>query len=149
MPACDPLPHGDAHATGGLDPRAFERVNRFIGDHLGERFSLAELAATACISRFHFARLFRQRTGTSPMAYVMRLRVERAKVLLAEGDRCIATTAADLGFFDQSHFTRTFRRATGVPPRAFSRLKRHGTSRSEPRLPDCVPSCTPRRAHDE
>jgi AraC-like DNA-binding protein len=82
---------------------------------------LADLARAACVSRFHFARLFRQSTGQSPMRYVARYRVERAKRLLAEGGRHISDIAVETGFFDQSHLTRVFRRVVGVTPARFAR----------------------------
>ncbi len=125
-----------------LEERAFERATAYVASHLGERLSLSKIAEAACISRFHFARLFRARTGYSPMAWVMRLRLERAKEILAEGEICIAATAAELGFFDQSHFTRSFRRATGLPPRAFSRLARHANASRAASVPPAPP-----RAH--
>lgn len=106
----------------GLSARALERTLAYIHDHLCESFTLADLARAACISRFHFARLFRASVGSSPMEYVLKARMEAAKQMLARGDQKIAATAAALGFFDQSHFTRTFRRITGVSPKAFSRL---------------------------
>ncbi|AKC85806.1 helix-turn-helix transcriptional regulator [Pseudoxanthomonas suwonensis] len=146
MQACQDLHRTLARGAPGLNDRAFQRAHAFIVLHLGEHFTLAELAAASCISRFHFARLFRARTGCSPMAYVMRMRLERAKEMLAHGDRCIAATAAELGFFDQSHFTRTFRRATGISPRAFSRQCRHGATSGAARLhgephPSHAPAC--------
>jgi AraC-like DNA-binding protein len=118
----------------GLNERAFLRADAFILRNLGKNFTLAEVASAACISRFHFARQFRQRVGCSPMAYVMRLRLERAKEMLARGDQRIADTAAALGFYDQSHFTRTFRRAMGVSPRAFSRQCRHAGTTGASRM---------------
>jgi AraC-like DNA-binding protein len=109
-------------APHGLSARALERALAYIHDHLCENFTLADLARAACISRFHFARLFRASLGSSPMEYVLKTRMEAAKQMLARGDQKIAATAAALGFFDQSHFTRTFRRMTGVSPRTFSRM---------------------------
>jgi AraC family transcriptional regulator len=127
MQACQDHPR-DLRNALGLNERAFQRAHAFVVQHLGEPISLADIAAAACISRFHFARMFRARTGYSPMAYVMRLRLERAREMLAREDHCIADTAAALGFYDQSHFTRTFRRAHGVPPRVFQLRSRGGAS---------------------
>ena len=129
----------DTHPTvqrsaRGLNERAFLRADAFILRNLGRNFTLADVAAAACISRFHFARQFCQRVGCSPMAYVMRLRLERAKEMLARGDQRIADTAAALGFYDQSHFTRTFRRATCVSPRAFSHECRHAGTTGATRI---------------
>ena len=123
-----------------LDERAFARATAFVASHLGEPLCLADIAAAACISRFHFARLFRARTGSSPMAYVMRLRLERAQEMLAREDGCIADTAAALGFYDQSHFTRTFRRIHGIPPRVFRLRSRCATGpTAHSLLPDAHP----------
>lgn len=110
--------------TQGLRPRALRLALEFIERHLGERFTLAALAASAGVSRFHFARLFRITTGHSPMEYLMRTRIERSTAILLQGDCSVCEVAALLGFCDQSHFTRTFRRVIGASPREFVRNSR-------------------------
>ena len=95
------------------------QATTFVARHLGEPLSLADIAAAACKSPFHFARLFRARAGCSPMQYVRHLRLERAREMLLDEDSCIAHTAAALGFYDQSHFTRVFRRVHGESPGVF------------------------------
>jgi AraC-like DNA-binding protein len=109
----------------GLNPQALARVCAYIEAHLGDAITLDDLAAAACISRFHFARLFRATTQCSPMQFVRQQRVARAQALLAQSSRPISAVAADLGFFDHSHFTRTFRRLTGIPPGRFTRECAH------------------------
>jgi transcriptional regulator GlxA family with amidase domain len=106
----------------GLSRRALNRACSFIADNLGERFTLDDVAKQAGVSRFHFARLFRVSTGDSPMAYLLKSRIERAKQMLLQEDRPVCEIAAALGFCDQSHLTRTFRRLTGLTPREFARL---------------------------
>jgi AraC-like DNA-binding protein len=108
----------------GLNPRAMTRVVAYIEDNLGEELSLGRLASVACVSRFHFARRFRLSTGYSPMAYVLRRRVERARLQLVQGYQKLSDLAVELGFCDQSHFTRIFRRMTGLTPGQYAR--RHG-----------------------
>jgi AraC family transcriptional regulator len=103
-------------ARGALKLRAFREVADYIEQHIDERLSLGELARVAGVSRFHFARQFRLRTGESPMGFLLRARIERGKRLLREGAASIGDVAASLGFADQSHFTRTFKRLVGVPP---------------------------------
>jgi AraC family transcriptional regulator len=105
----------------GLSRRALNRACSFIAENLGERFTLNDLARQAGVSRFHFARLFRVSTGDSPMAYLLKSRIERAKQMLLQDDRPVCEIAAVLGFCDQSHLTRTFRRLTGLTPREFAR----------------------------
>jgi AraC family transcriptional regulator len=120
----------DAPAPRGLGTRALARALDHIERHIGDSLTLTDIAAAACISRFHFARLFRVSTGQSPMEYVLTKRIALAKAQLACGPQKISATAASLGFFDQSHFTRTFRRMTGYSPREFRHLHapvtRHG-----------------------
>lgn len=110
-----------ARPRRGLSRRALNRACSFIAENLGERFTLDDLARQAGVSRFHFARLFRVSTGDSPMAYLLKSRIERAKQMLLQDDRPVCEVAAVLGFCDQSHLTRTFRRLTGLTPREFAR----------------------------
>jgi AraC-like DNA-binding protein len=112
-----PAPH--RAGEHGLTLTARSRVMRFIEQHLAERITLAELASAACMSRFHFARMFRLSFGQSPMEYVLTAKIDLAKQLLLAGSHSIAYVAAMLGFADQSHFTRSFRRVAGCSPRQY------------------------------
>lgn len=91
-------------------------MQRYLDSHMGGVIRLEEMAQTACVSRFHFARMFRARVGTSPMEYVIARRIEMAKERLARAGTSICAIALDLGFFDQSHFCRTFCRRVGLTP---------------------------------
>ena len=106
----------------GLRRRPLRLAIAYMEEHIGENFTLEELARTVGVSRFHFARLFRMSTGKSPMVYALHLRIEHAKSMLLRGDRRACEIAMTLGFFDQSHFSRTFRRMTGVSPGEYVRL---------------------------
>jgi AraC family transcriptional regulator len=120
-------PEGHGHYTWtarrGLSRRNLARACSYMEDNLGTKFTLDELARAVGISRFHFARLFRESTGESPMGYSLRLRIERAKAMLLQSDRRISAIAVTLGFVDQSHFSRTFRRITGISPGEYVRMR--------------------------
>jgi len=109
-------------ARRGLSRRTLALACSYMEDNLGENFTLDDLGRAVGVSRFHFSRLFRVSTGQSPMGYSLRLRIERAKEMLLQGDRKICEIAMELGFFDQSHFSRTFRRMTGVSPGEYVRM---------------------------
>ena len=79
-----------------------------------DRVSFADLASMACLS----ACQFKQSTGLLPRQYLIRCRVEQAKLLLHDGRMTIAEIAHEVGFADQSHLTRNFQRAFGVSPGA-------------------------------
>lgn len=119
--ACSPSYHlpsrpRAANGTSGLSDKALERTVAYIHAHLFDNLTLGDLARIACVSRFHFARMFRVRTGFSPMKYVQHERIEIAKHLLRTNEGNISAIAAALGFFDQSHFSRVFRKITGISP---------------------------------
>jgi len=108
-----------AFASGGLTPRALQRVRDYMEAHLAENIELQALADIAGLSRFHFARMFKQSVGTPPHYYLMQRRLERAQMLLAESNLSIAQIALESGFGEQSHFSRRFRLFFGITPRAF------------------------------
>lgn len=124
-------PHGTRRSNRTIRPlcdRAWGALQQYLEHHLGSHVCLDALAEAACVSRFHFARRFRARVGTSPMDYVMQRRIERAKERLTVADGTICEVAHDLGFFDQSHFCRAFCRRVGVTPLAY----RTGRARHPP-----------------
>ena len=111
-----------AHRTRVPTParRGIARSIELIRARYAESLSLAELGAAAGVSRFTVVRGFRRMVGISPHAYVVQVRVEQAKRLLASGVS-IATVASAVGFADQSHLNRHFKRLLGVTPATFAR----------------------------
>jgi AraC family transcriptional regulator len=97
----------------------WQQVVDYIHEHLDHSLTIAELAAVAGMSPYHFTRSFKQTIGPSPHQYVLWARIERAKSLLLQGEEPLSVLATRLGFADQSHFTRSFKRFTGVTPQAF------------------------------
>ena len=83
----------------------------FCGD-----ISLDQLAAEACLSKYHFLRLFRTAYGLSPYQYIQHLRIEKARVLLAGSVMPITDVAGLLGFDNSQSFSRLFFQRMGVYP---------------------------------
>lgn len=106
-------------ARGGLDRRRLFRVLDYIEANLEGELTLDRIASIACLSRYHFARAFKQAVGHSPHRYVSARRLERAKALLIEDDRPLVDIALALGFSSQANFTRAFRQAMGLAPGQF------------------------------
>jgi AraC family transcriptional regulator len=78
--------------------------------------NLDQLAAEACLSKYHFLRLFRSAYGLSPYQYMQQLRIEKARVLLISSGMSIADLAALLGFDNSQSFSRLFYQKTGLYP---------------------------------
>jgi AraC-like DNA-binding protein len=104
---------------GGLPPRALRRVREFIETHLEENISIQTLATIAGLSKYHFARAFKQSEGTTPHGYLVQCRVRRAQDLLAATDLPLSEIALASGFADQSHCARRFREHVGVTPSSY------------------------------
>jgi transcriptional regulator GlxA family with amidase domain len=95
------------------------RVREHVETHLSESIDVAELAAIAGLSVFHFARQFKQSAGIAPHHYLIKRRVERAREMLACTDFSLSEIAIATGFSDQSHFARHFRQMLGTTPGQF------------------------------
>lgn len=116
--------HPARRARGGLTPSQLRRALELMRACLGSDISLTQLAAECELSVPHFARAFRQSTGTSPHRWLQEKRIEQAQRLLRSGDMALTRIAADCGFADQSHFTRVFSRHVGASPGRWRKLHR-------------------------
>lgn len=98
-----------------------ERAIDYMLTNLSEPLTIVEVASVSGLSPSHFARRFRSATGAPPHQYLMSMRVERAKGMLARREP-IAEVAVACGFSHQEHLTRIFRRLTGLTPGGFRRV---------------------------
>jgi AraC-like DNA-binding protein len=102
----------------------FKRVHagkRIMDDALEHPLRLAGIARQACLSPFHFHRLFRAVFGETPHAYLSRRRLERASRLLRETDSPVTGICLDSGFQSLGTFSTVFQARFGVSPREFRR----------------------------
>ncbi len=79
-------------------------------------FTVSECAEFCNMSRAHFTRVFRKTVGTTPIQFILKIRIDRAKELLDFTDKSIADIAESSGFQDQNYFARIFKKTTGVSP---------------------------------
>jgi AraC family transcriptional regulator len=105
--------------AAGFPAWRVRRVTEHVEQNLDKPLPLTELAAVVYMSRFHFARLFRRRTGDSPHRFVIRQRIARAREFLARSELTIAEISRRVGFRTSSHFTTMFRRVSGVTPSGY------------------------------
>ena len=88
---------------------------------LAQPLQIETLAQLSNMSRSTFHRTFRQTLNTSPIDYLIQLRIQKACVLLSTGQQSITDVAAATGFEDSNYFTRQFSRIMGKSPREFRR----------------------------
>jgi AraC family transcriptional regulator len=86
--------------------------------------SLDTLAGHACLSPFHFHRVFRAIVGENPAEYSRRLRLERAAHELLTTDRTVRSIGVEAGYPSGTSFTRAFTARFAAPPAEFRRRQR-------------------------
>ena len=100
------------------------RAREVLHDGFAEPLTIGDLANAAGLSRFYFLRSFARVFGTTPHAYLVSLRLEHARRLLARGDSVTETCMA-VGYDSVGSFSTLFTRHVGRSPRAW---KRHARS---------------------
>lgn len=99
-----------------VEPPSVTRAKEFIQAHFTEPVSLTQVAAAVHVSPFHFCRMFRAATDVTFTDYVSRLRIERAKTLLADAFVRVSEVAYATGFGSISQFNSVFRKHVGKTP---------------------------------
>ena len=99
--------------------RRLQRVVEHIWSHLDQPLDLNRLADIACLSPYHFHRIYHAMLGETVTETLARSRLHRASNALAQGDRAIASIARLAGYSSVAAFSRAFRAAYGASPAAF------------------------------
>ena len=110
-----------------------ERLNRvtsFIYDHLDDDIDLDRLAAVACLSPFHWHRVYHALHGETLAVTVKRLRLHRAAGFLAQTAMPIGEIATRSRYASVSSFTRAFSEAYGMPPAEYRQNGTHARFRA-------------------
>jgi AraC-like DNA-binding protein len=102
-----------------------DRVIEFLHSNLDKKITVEEMAKIAYMSPSHFARVFKQEIGKSPVDYLNQIRMERAKKLLLAGDKSTTEIALECGFNSPSYLSACFQRKYRMPPSEYQKnLKR-------------------------
>jgi AraC family transcriptional regulator len=104
-----------------LTKTKLRRSIEFIHQNLATDISLGDIAAVANMSKYHFAKSFRQAIGIAPHRYLVKLRIERARKLLVTDNLSIEEIASRVGYSDESHFAAQFLKIVGTTPRRYRR----------------------------
>lgn len=98
--------------------RTVEQAKIYITENLCHDISLENLAAHCHVSPFHFSRIFRMITGSSPYQYLLQVRLKHAELLLISG-KPVADTAFLSGFNSIEHFSTSFKKKYKAAPSAY------------------------------
>lgn len=103
--------------------------------------NLKEVSARAHLSPYHFLRVYREAYGETPHEFLTRLRIERAKALLAGGSHNVTETCFEVGFSSLGSFSALFSDRVGLPPSEYRRHARSSVAMPREIRPLFVPSC--------
>lgn len=95
---------------------AIQEVISYITSHLGENLNVETLCRRTALSPYHFIRVFKRETGFTPHQYVMNVRMDTARYLLANTNLQIKEICRRVGFSSESTFSGAFRKAQGMSP---------------------------------
>lgn len=104
---------------GGLPIRQLRLVQDHVAEHLEESISIETLAGLVGLSASHFAHVFKESTGKTPLNFITSERIGRARQMIRETDRPLIEIGMEVGYTSPSHFAQVFRRVTGVTPSQF------------------------------
>ncbi|AFC28976.1 transcriptional regulator [Paenibacillus mucilaginosus 3016] len=91
----------------------------YMKTHYQQELSRDLMAQHVGLSPAYFSSLFKKQTGTSPIRYLNRLRLDRAKQLLRQSGMPVKQVSEEVGFLDSFYFTRLFTKETGMSPREY------------------------------
>lgn len=101
-----------------LKDEIFEKIKNFIDENYKENISLEDLAKKFDLNQYYIIRLFKKHLNLTPRAYLINIKIDKAKNLLKEGIS-IVDTALECGFYDQSHFHRNFLNFVATTPKQY------------------------------
>lgn len=102
--------------------KQLSRAMDLIHSSEGQELSLELLSTEACLSKYHFLRLFRSAYGFSPHQYIQKQRIHKARTLLARSNMPVSDVADLLGFASSQSFSRLFTQRMGVSPSRYRAL---------------------------
>jgi AraC-like DNA-binding protein len=109
------------------------RARAFINECYQEPLDLDQISQQACLSRYHFLRLFREEFSTTPHQYLIDRRIEKAKELLRHRRLTVTDVCMEVGFQSLGSFSTLFRQRVGDAPINYRQQQRKAQSK--------VPTC--------
>ncbi|WP_435103624.1 helix-turn-helix domain-containing protein [Arhodomonas sp. AD133] len=121
------LPRELPDDRGKLKADAKQRVQDYVEAQLAEPITLADMAEVACMSKYHFARVFKNTFEQTPHQFLVACRLSKARQLLKTSDLAISRVAETTGFGTTGTMSRAFRSHLGLLPSTYR--KRHRVTR--------------------
>ncbi|CAG7608898.1 Arabinose operon regulatory protein [Paenibacillus solanacearum] len=109
------LNHAAIKQVKASDAPYVDKAIRFLSQHYDQPITIYQLSRSLGYHRTYFSRVFRERTGLSPSAYLHKIRMEQAKLLLTQ-PLTIKQVASSVGYSDALFFSNQFKKWSGYSP---------------------------------
>ena len=103
-----------------------EKIIEYLRLNIYGKITLADLSKLVQLSSAYLSRIFKQTTGYSVIEFFNKIKVDKAKELIIDGDKKIKEVAQMLGFADEFYFSRIFKKVEGISPMEFYNKNVHG-----------------------
>jgi len=103
-----------------------EKIIQYMHQNVKHKVTLPELSEQVHLSAFYLSRVFKNTTGYSVIEYFNKMKIDKAKELIIEGNKKIKEVAQELGFTDEFYFSRIFKKIEGISPSEFYSKNVHG-----------------------
>ncbi|KOR88072.1 helix-turn-helix transcriptional regulator [Paenibacillus solani] len=107
--------------------RGVRQTERWISTQYHQQLSIDQMAKTLGYHRAHLSKMFKQHTGLSPMQYLTKVRIDKAKSLM-KSSFSIHEIASSVGYTDPLYFSKQFRKWTGLTPSDYKNSLEKSTS---------------------
>lgn len=122
MEPLEPMEGREFKSTGKA--YAAEQIADYLEVHYAEKISLDQIAENMYLSPFYISKIFKSEIGESPIHYLIRVRMEKAKQFLESGtDLAVSEIAEQVGYEDVYHFSKLFKKTYGISP---SKIRKKG-----------------------
>jgi YesN/AraC family two-component response regulator len=103
-----------------------EKIIQYMHQNINNKVTLTELSEMVHLSPFYLSKSFKETTGYSVIEYFNKIKIDKAKELMIEGNKKVKEVAQALGFTDEFYFSRMFKRIEGISPSEYSSKNVHG-----------------------
>lgn len=96
---------------------AVKRIVKYLNENYNKKISLEQIAHNMYLSPVYISKIFKEETGESPINYLIKIRLEKARdILIKSNDTSIKSIANEVGYEDAYHFSKLFKKYYGISP---------------------------------
>ncbi len=107
-----------------FDELISDKVIEYMKKHIREKLSVSDICSVLHYNKSYIFRQFKKTTGSSLMAYFIKMKIQEAKQMLRESDLSVSSISEALSFDNPNYFSKTFKKHTGYTPSTYRKMRR-------------------------